>query len=348
ELLVLRFLAGLGLGGAAPSFLAMGAEYAPRRLRSITVAALYSAFPLGAAIGGFVGAYTIPHFGWRSMFVIGGVGPLLIAALIAVWLPESLRFLVAKGVRKDTIKRILLKIAPRTDFTDAEIVGGELVIPQAKSRLASVFQDGRAPTTLILWVPFFTGFMVILTVTTWTPSLLKAASVPISMGVLILAANNLGGVVGAVVGGHLLKKYGPHLVLAPAMIVGGISLAVFGQVTHSIPALMITSIVNGLLVGGSISMLLSLAAAVYPTMIRSTGIGWAMGVGRFGQILGPIALGLLVARHIPISGLFIAMGIPCVIGGLAILGLIPLLGRLDFGAASAPTIDQIATAAPEI
>jgi AAHS family 4-hydroxybenzoate transporter-like MFS transporter len=316
-LLALRVLTGLGLGGATPSFLALGAEYAPRRLRSFAVTALYAAFPFGGFIGGMTASVLIPRYGWQSVFLAGGIAPLAVALVLALWLPESLRFLLAKGADQAVLRRILDRIAPAPIPPEIEIVSGAEDAAQP-ARLQALFGAGRAGHTVLLWIAFFMTFMVLLTVTAWTPSLLRVAAIPLSAAVLVLAANNLGSVAGNALSGYLVDRYGALRMLVPAFLLGAASLAALGFSAASLPLLTLLAASAGFFVGGASAGLIALAAAVYPTPIRSTGIGWGMGMGRLGQILGPLAIGMLVARHAGVSTIFLAAALPCIVGGLAI------------------------------
>ena len=224
ELLALRFLAGLGLGGATPSFLAMGAEYAPKRLRAFIVTSLFAAFPFGGFIGGLLASYLIPSYGWQSIFMIGGVTPLVLVIFVARFLPELLRFLLATNTSPAAITRIVGQIVPDVDLTDAQFVSTETRHARG-SRVIGLFQEGRAARTVILWIPFFMGFMILLSITAWTPSLLKSAAIPLSDAVLVIAGNNLGSVVGTSLSGYLVGRFGPSHTLVPGFILGAISLA---------------------------------------------------------------------------------------------------------------------------
>nr|WP_166796064.1 MFS transporter [Methylocella tundrae] len=167
-LLALRFLAGLGLGGATPSFLALSAEFSPKRLRSLTITALFAAFPFGGFVGGFASSYLISHYGWQTVFVAGGVTPLLIAGLLAIWLPESLHFMASRGTDKAAVVAVLNRISPTPIPESASIAFPENP-PETAPPVRGLFTEGRAPRTLLLGVPFFMGFMILVTVTAWTP-----------------------------------------------------------------------------------------------------------------------------------------------------------------------------------
>jgi AAHS family 4-hydroxybenzoate transporter-like MFS transporter len=182
-----------------------------------------------------------------------------------------------------------------------------------------LFTEGRAATTVMLWVAFFVVFMVLVTVTAWTPTVLRSVGFSISAGALIIALNNAGSVCASVLSGFLVDRFGPYKTLVPGFIVGGVCIAAFGQATASVATLAVASTLAGFFVGGTGTGLIALAAAIYPTTVRSTGIGWGMGMGRLGQVFGPLGAGILVGWGVGAGGIFYAAAVPCFIGALFVL-----------------------------
>jgi AAHS family 4-hydroxybenzoate transporter-like MFS transporter len=320
ELLTYRFCTGLGLGGVTPAFLAMGAELAPKRLRDVFVTVLFASFPGGGLIGSLTSAWVIPTFGWQSVFYIGAVAPLVVAVVLIIWLPESIRFLLARNMRQEEVRRTLERIMP------GEVPAGvELVAPPDPARqgvpLKHLFMEGRAIPTLLLWVPFFMVFMILVTVTFWTPAVLNSVGFSLSAAALIIGLNNIGSVIASAASGWAVHRGGAFRVLIPGFILGGLSLAWFGQATSSIAMLSIASFLAGFFVGGTGTGLIAVAAGMYPTSIRSTGIGWAMGMGRVGQVFGPVLIGVLVGLGYKVGGIFYAAAAPCFIGALFLVFL---------------------------
>ncbi len=318
ELLTYRFAAGLGLGGAVPAFLALGGEFAPVSKRGVFVALAFAAWPFGGLIGALTSSYVIPHLGWRFVFYIGCAVPLIITLILAVWLPESLRFLIARNVRLDEARRTLARIAPDAVAPDARLVASP---ERARDGVPvkHLFTEGRAATTVLLWVAFFMVFMVLVTVTAWTPTVLRSVGFSISAGALIIALNNAGSVCASALSGFLVDRFGPYKTLVPAFVLGGISLAAFGQATSTVAMLAVASTLAGFFLGGTGTGLVALAAALYPTTIRATGIGWGMGMGRLGQVFGPLGTGVLVGWGVGVAGVFYSAAVPCFIGALFVL-----------------------------
>jgi len=316
ELMSYRFCAGLGLGGATPAFLALGGEFAPVSKRGVFVSIAFAAFPFGGLIGALTSSYVIPNFGWQFIFYIGGAAPLLIAVVLAVWLPESLRFLMARNIRLDEVRSTLARIAPGEIGPDVQLVAS----PEREREgvpVKHLFTEGRAAKTVLLWVAFFTCFMVLVTVTAWTPTVLRSVGFSISAGALIIGLNNAGSVCASVLSGFLVDRFGPYKTLVPGFILGGICLAAFGQATSSVAVLAVVSTLAGFFVGGTGTGLIALTAGLYPTTVRSTGIGWGMGMGRLGQVFGPLGTGLLVGGGV--GRVFYAAAVPCFIGALFVL-----------------------------
>jgi AAHS family 4-hydroxybenzoate transporter-like MFS transporter len=315
EFLAFRFCAGLGLGGAVPSFLALGGEFAPASKRGVFVAIAFAAFPFGGLIGALTSSYVIPHFGWQSVFYIGGAAPLLFAIVLVIWLPESLRFLIARNIRLDEVRSTLMRIAPGKIPPDAQLVAAPE--PEREGMpVKHLFTEGRAAKTVLVWVAFFTCFMVLVTVTAWTPTVLRSVGFSISAGALIIGLNNAGSVCASAISGFLVDRFGPYKTLVPGFILGGICLAAFGQATSSVALLAVASTLAGFFVGGTGTGLIALTAGLYPTTVRSTGIGWGMGMGRIGQVFGPLGAGFLVGWGTGPGGVFYAAAVPCFIGAL--------------------------------
>jgi len=318
ELLACRFITGLGLGGALPSFLALGGEFAPTSKRGVFVAIAFAAFPFGGLIGALTSSYVIPNLGWQYVFYIGGIVPLVVAAVLAAWLPESLRFLIARGIRLDEVRRTLSRIAPEEIAPDAELVASPE--PEREGMpVKHLFTEGRAARTLLLWGGFFVCFMVLVTVTSWTPTVLRSVGFSLSAGALIIALNNAGSVCASALSGFLVDRFGPFKTLVPGFAVGGLCIVAFGQATSSVAMLALASTLAGFFVGGTGTGLITLAAAMYPTTARSTGIGWGMGMGRIGQVFGPLGTGMLVGWGVGVEGIFYAAAIPCFLGALFVL-----------------------------
>jgi MFS transporter, AAHS family, 4-hydroxybenzoate transporter len=292
-LMAFRVLAGLGLGGATPCFIALTSEYAPARLRAALVTLMWSSFPLGGMLGGLLNSFLIIHFGWRAIFYIGGVVPIFIAIGLAFYLPESIKFLLARRGDDGAVKRIVARFRAAHIAPDARFVIDEEKLPGTPLR--HLFTEGRALGTLLLWVPFFMGFCVLTVVTLWTPALLRLNGISPQATAFVIAFNGLGAFIGQSTAGRLMERFGILPVLFPAFLLGTAATVGLGYGSAS-AALAATFIgLVGLFMGLGTAGAIALSALIYPTPIRSTGIGWGMAMGRFGQIVGPLVAGGLLS-----------------------------------------------------
>jgi AAHS family 4-hydroxybenzoate transporter-like MFS transporter len=316
SLLLIRFLTGVGLGGAMPSFISLASEYVPRRLRSLLVTILWAGFPLGGVIGGVLASFLIPAAGWQSIFYVGGIAPLVLACGLAVALPESLGFLVARGTRPEVVRRIVEQISPGMEAS-AGFTFGEERLPGLSVR--HLFTGGRATGTLLLWVPYFTAFLMLVTNSAWSPILLSHAGLDVGQSGLIMAAFNGGSVAGTLAVGWLISVSGPYRVLT---VVLALSALAFGAVGFAVPSFGLVTLLEGLggvLLGAGSSGLIALAAVFYPTVIRSSGVGWATAAGRFGSFSGPLVAAMLVGQHWGIESLYLALAAPGLVAAVFVL-----------------------------
>ncbi len=315
-LLLARFAAGLGLGGATPCFIALASEYAPLRRRAMVASLIWAAFPFGVAIGGFLNGYILGHFDWTTMFVVGGIAPLMVAGVLSVWLPESIRFLMATGREMERIGAILVRMRPGTPLAAQYVADEERAMG---APLKHLFTEGRGLATLLLWVPFFTGFGILGITVVWTPILLRDHGIAPAAAGFVLGIHGLGALVGMASAGRLLERFGAAPVLVPAFLLGGALTAVLGYAAADTATMAVVLALIGLFVGMGASGAIALAALTYPTAIRSTGIGWAMGIGRFGQVLAPLFATAVMAAGYSGEQLFLAFGVAPILGALAIL-----------------------------
>jgi len=294
-LVLYRFLAGFGLGGATPCFLALVSEYVPQRVRGTVVSVLWAAFPLGIMLGGFLNSYLVVAFGWQMIFYVGGVLPLVVAALLTVMLPESLQFLIGRWGDLSQAKRILARMAPGAVHRDAVLTIARDTLPGVPVK--HLFSEGRALSTVALWVPFFAAFGVLSAVVFFTPALLRSAAgvaAGASSGALVNAFHGLGALLGMALAGQLIDRLGARKVLGAGLLLGAACTAALGPSVVSIPLAATATALIGFFVGIAGSGCIALAAIIYPPEIRATGIGWGMAMARGGQVVAPLAAGQII------------------------------------------------------
>lgn len=313
-LVVFRLLTGFGLGGAMPNTISLTAEYMPRRVRASAVTTMFCGFSIGAAAVGWVAAALIPlpSFGWRSVFVVGGLLPCVITGVTIAFLPESIRFLLRKPGGEQRAVKHLAKIAP-----DAAL-SGSLTFVEDGSRggfpVKQLFAAGRKWVTLLLWGMFFLNLLDLYFVTSWLPTVMKDVGLPEQRAILITTLFQVGGTVGAVVLGRLLDRHLSFRLLALTYLVGAACVFLIGESGSSSVWLVATVFAAGFGVIGAQTSSNALAAEVYPTAIRSTGVGWALGIGRIGSILGPLLGAALVGKT---PRLFMMAAVPLLVASIA-------------------------------
>jgi MFS transporter, AAHS family, 4-hydroxybenzoate transporter len=324
-LLAFRFLAGLGLGGAMPSFISLTSEYCPRRRRAMIVALLWAGFPLGGFVGGLLASWIIPAYGWHSVFWVGGVLPLIVCVVLVFALPESVGFLVASGAPPERISLLLRRAFPTEYIPTAP----PFTLYEERAHgvpVVQLFAAGRAVGTLLLWISFFIAFMMLVTNSAWAPTLLKREGIGIKEASFAMAMFNLGSVIATSFAGWLISRAGAAIILPVAMIGSAVSVALVGYAAPSVRTVILLQGLFGAFMGGGSSGLIALAAIYYPTAIRSTGVGWAMGMGRIGSFTGPLAVGLLVALGLSTAGIFVAIAVPALLAAAttAVVGRVKL------------------------
>jgi AAHS family 4-hydroxybenzoate transporter-like MFS transporter len=317
QLIMYRFLTGLGLGGAMPNIISLTSEYSPKRIRSTMVAVMFIGLPLGGVLGGFLSARMISSSGWQSLFYLGGSLPILLAIVLLFVLPESIRFLVAKGTQSDKVAASLNKIDP-SEKLDSSV---SFYLPEEKAEgftVKHLFGPERTRNTLLLWVVFFMNLLMMYFLINWLPAVLKAAKFSTERAIISSTMMHLGGIFGGIVVSRLGDKLNPRAVLKWFYLLAAVSVALIGLVGNQI-LLMIVIFLSGFSVVGSQFIINGLAASIYPTAVRSTGVGWALGIGRIGSIIGPVVGGMIIALKWSNTSIFLTGAIPAIFAALAVV-----------------------------
>ncbi|UXY50439.1 MFS transporter [Pseudomonas tohonis] len=310
---ICRFVAGLGIGGLMPNVVALMNEYAPKRLRSTLVAVMFSGYSLGGMLSAGVGIYMLPRFGWEAMF-FAALLPLLLLPLILWYLPESVGFLLRQG-RVDKARAILQRLAPEARIGDQD----ELLLNEVKAQGAPVlelFREGRGLRTLMLWVAFFCCLLMVYALSSWLPKLMANAGYSLGSSLSFLLALNFGGMFGAIAGGWLGDRYNLPKVVVAFFLVAAVSISLLGFKSPTPVLYLLIGIAGATTIGTQI-LLYATAAQFYGLAFRSTGLGWASGIGRNGAIVGPLLGGALLGINLPLQLNFMAFAIPGAIAALA-------------------------------
>ena len=315
ELQVVRFIAGLGLGAIMPNAMALAGEFSPKRSRVTLMMLVSCGYTIGAVVGGLLSAALISAYGWRSVFWAGGIIPLVMAVLMYLRMPESLQFLVVHGKRLEHVGESLRRIDP-TVRIDRDT---QYVVPEPKGKgapVAELFRHGRAKTTLLLWGVNFMNLLNLYFLSSWLPTITASAGLSTTNAVLVGTALWIGGVTGTVLMGPVIDRIGFYRVLVPSFLVAAVTIVLIGRPGLSLSSMFVVVLVTGFCIIGSQPAVNALAATYYPTAERSTGIGWSLGIGRFGSIVGPVLGGILIQRQWANAEIFIAVAVPAAISAL--------------------------------
>lgn len=288
QLFVMRFLTGIGLGGALPNLVNIAAESTDHRSRGRAVSIMYAGVPLGGAIASGVSMLGLHGDDWQSIFVVGGIMPLVLAPFIHFLLPPL-------AVTRTEVK-------------------------SASGAMSQVFAPGTLVTTLSLWVSFFLGLLVVYLLLNWMPQLMVSRGMERSEASFVQILFNIGGIVGSLIGGRVLDRKNPVGPVALCFVAAAIALIILGLLPANLGVMML----GGALVGGAIlcvqAILYGAAPQCYPFEVRGTGVGVAVAVGRLGSIAGPLLAGVLVAAgYTPSNVMFTLVPVTLVAGLTTIL-----------------------------
>jgi AAHS family benzoate transporter-like MFS transporter len=280
-------------------------------MRSTLVALMFSGYAVGGMVAAGLGIWLLPRFGWQAMFLAAAV-PLALLPLILRGLPESVGFLVRKG-EQDKARAILRQLSPEAAS------GAPLFLREADAGRASVselFRHDRTLGTLSMWLCFFCCLLMVYALGSWLPQLMRSAGYSLGSSLSFLLALNFGGMFGAIMGGRLADRFGLPRVVMAYFALGALCIALLG-LNSAMPVLYLLIFIAGAGTTGTQILLYASVAEFYSLSVRSTGLGWASGMGRVGAIVGPMLGGLLLAAELPMALNFLAFSIPGLVSVLA-------------------------------
>jgi MFS transporter, AAHS family, 4-hydroxybenzoate transporter len=319
QMLIVRFLAGTVLGAIMPNAVALVGEYSPRKLRVTIMMIVGNGFTAGAAFGGFIAAWLIPRFGWRSVFYFGAAAPLAIAAIMIFALPESLQFLVLHRKRLEQASRWLRRIDPAVS-PDAS----QYFVEETKRKgvpWIHLFHEGRGVGTILLWIINFMNLLNLYFLATWLPTVANQAGYGIRTSVLVGTMEQLAGMIGGFTLGFLVERFGFVAVLTSCFALACITISQIGQPGLPLGTLFVVVFLAGYGVAGGQTAINALSATYYPTDLRATGIGAGLGIGRIGAIIGPVVGGVLMSRHLPSQKLFQVAAVPALVSAVVMVAM---------------------------
>ncbi len=312
ELLIWRFITGFAMGAIIPNAVALAGEFSPARIRVTLMMITSSGFVAGGAIGGAIAALLIPAFGWRSVFLAGAIAPLALGLVMIAALPESLQFLALQRRHLDRARQWLRRIDPSLTITsETRLESREQ--PKQGVPFVHLFADSLGTGTVLLWVINFMNLLSVYFLANWLPVIMTDAGHAASYAVIAGTVFWIGGFIGNLVLGWFVDRRGFGPVMIFMFVVAAISVALVGQVAGSLILACAAIMATGFCVLGGQSGLNALAASYYPTSVRSTGMGWALGIGRLGSILGPVIGGELMRLHWSSAELFTAAAVPLLV-----------------------------------
>ncbi len=326
QLLWLRFLSGLGLGGILPNVIALNAEYMPRRLRATMLVVMSMGISLGAAVPGLVGVTLMPTYGWPVIFIVGGIIPIVIGLCVIFAIPDSIKFMVLRGGREVAVARLArrfdpaLTIEPGTRF----LLDPEEGSASTRGSPTALFRDGWATVTALVWLMFVLNLMAVNLLNAWLPMIVQTSGHSVAQGAYAGTLYQLGGSAGGLVIGVMIDRFGLK-VLAIMFVIAVPVLAFTGTPGISDSVLLAMSFFSGCVIVGMQNALNAGAGLIYPTALRANGVGYALGVGRIGSISGPLIGSLLTKLAMPAAVFFYVTAIgPLLCAGCCVL----LLNRL--------------------
>lgn len=312
---VMRFIAGLGIGGVMPNIVAQMTEYSPKKIRSVMTTLMFSGYAFGGILAAVLGKQLIGDYGWQSVFIAAGA-PLLLIPFILKSMPESLPYLIAHHDDRH-LREIVQQIEPSLKLTAED----QFVVPPSTKGsgvpIAKLFQEGRGLSTLMFWVAFFTGLFMIYALSSWLTKLMAMSGYSLGSALSFVIALNLGAMFGAIFGGWLADKFHIKWVLVTMYALGGLFLYLMTIPMSTDMLYLVIGAVGACSTGAQI-VAYAYSGQYYPMAIRSTGIGMASGVGRAGAIMAPLLIGLIVSLKLPLEQNFLVIAAAGVIGAVAL------------------------------
>lgn len=311
---IFRFFAGVGLGGIMPNVIALLTDYSPKKIRSMVVSIVLCGYSVGGMLAPMLGIVMMPDFGWESIFFVAGI-PLLLLPIIYKQLPESALYLAKKN-RKEELFAILKKVDPNfTYHPDDEIMmqpTGESKVP-----VIDLFKEKRGLSTVMFWIAFFTCLLMVYGLNTWLPKLMIEAGYGLTSSLSFLVTLQGGAIVGTLIIARLCDKFGSKKMLVPMYASGAIALTLLGFGGNTAYIYVLVAVAGAATIGAQ-NIVQAYVSQYYPPFIRSTALGMASGIGRFGGMMGPILGGFLLSQSLAMELNFLAFAIPGLIAAIAL------------------------------
>ncbi|WP_395301025.1 aromatic acid/H+ symport family MFS transporter [Enterobacter sp. ECC-175] len=314
-----RFLTGLGLGAAMPNAITLISEFAPQRCRAMAINTMYCGFPLGAAGGGAISSWLIPHHGWKSVLLLGAVAPLVLTVLLALLLPESVKYLVQRGKETARIRRIASQFAGQSVEKVSGFFLTETGAGQKKGSVAQLFALPWLPGTLMLWTTYFMGLVIYYVLLSWMPTLMLGMGYPLAESAWLTSLFTFGGTAGILLAGWMMDRWEAHRVVTGGFFITMLLILALGMEHNHIVLFGGLIFVMGITMNGAQSGMQTLAATFYPTHCRATGIAWMQGIGRFGGVAGTLTSAHLLSLQWQADSILMFLSVPALLATAATL-----------------------------
>ncbi|THB83359.1 MFS transporter [Pantoea allii] len=318
QMMLFRFLTGLGLGAAMPNVGTLVAEYAPERRRAFIITVVFCGFTFGAASGGFAASWLLPHYNWHSVLLLGGILPLLMLPFLIRGLPESVRFLISRGAPAERIHAILDRMMPGKTRPDCAFHAPETTVP-AGSAIGTVLSRRYLFGSTMLWGGYFMGLFMVYLIGSWLPSLVNTLGMSVTEAAIITAMYQAGGTLGSLFAGWMMDRFNANLALAAIYGCGGLFIVALGFSPAEVGMMSTIAFCSGFCFNGANTGMNALSASYYPTHARATGSSWMHGVGRIGAILSAFVGAEMMSLSWSFSFIFLLLAIPAVITTLMLL-----------------------------
>jgi MFS transporter, AAHS family, 4-hydroxybenzoate transporter len=311
QLLIFRVITGLGIGGILPNLATVASEISNEKRRDFNVGIVQAGWPLGAILTGFITVWIVPQFGWRFCYLMAGTVSLSMLIAVYFFMPESIGFLL-KSQPKHALQKIN-KVLARIGQQPISALPSKVVDINQENAFKRLFSNEFKKSTFMLWTAIFFGFLTLYTLMSWVPNIAKESGMPFEMATYVGTALNLGAFIGVFAMGLAITRFGIKKVIVLFLTSGFIIMISYGSFKLSYLAMFILTFFIGFLVQGGFNTFFPTATRVYPEEIRSTGVGLAMGMGRFGAILGPAVFGILTDMGFSVASRFFIFSIPLLI-----------------------------------
>ena len=312
QMMLFRFLTGLGLGAAMPNVGTLVAEYAPERRRSFIITVVFCGFTFGAASGGFAASWLLPRYDWHSVMLMGGMLPLIVLPFLVRGLPESVRFLIGRRAPAVRIHAILERMLPGAVQPNSHYQSSDQPHVQ-RSAVATVLSPRYLFVSLMLWGGYFMGLFLVYLIGSWMPSLINKLGMSVTEAAIVTAMYQAGGTLGSLFAGWLMDRINANIALAVIYFCGGIAIIALGFSPAEVGLMSAIAFLSGFCFNGANTGMNALSASYYPTHARATGSSWMHGVGRVGAIVSAFVGAELLSLGWSFSQIFLLLAIPAVL-----------------------------------